>query len=567
MRARRTLAGGAGMRTAIRRRRCRPPAGGPWTNPREDRYRRAVGPTRRVFGLGPAWRGVFAIAALLHPAACSFAPPPSVPEPVAEAPASFAGGALPGDYQAREWWAAFDDPVLNTVVDSVLTANFDLAEAVARVHQARAQAGIARAGLFPSVQASASVTDQNTPANAGFGEQFRKLAGGDGGDLPGGIEFPDRLEFTTYSLGADFAYELDFWGRARNDARAAGAQYLATEADYHAARIGVLATAITTYFEIVALRRQTALSRDLVEVLGEREQLTETRYERGLVTSFELYQVRQDLRNTQAGLPQLETGLNDAEGRLAVLLGGYRSKLDAIVPESLAPAALADPVAAGVPADLLFQRPDVRAAGLRLEAARLTIGARRAELLPSLSVSGTIGVQSSEADGLFKVDQWFRNLLGNLTAPIFQGGRLRSNVALAHAQFDQLAASYGRAVVTAVYEVEAALTALANEDRRHAFLASQLEEAQASVALQSDRYESGVGGYTDYLDALRTLLNVESTLAGASRDLALARLAVHRALGGDWKPEAEAPEGLRMVPAGDSIRAEDSSKSKSQGSK
>ncbi len=509
---------------------------------------------------------VLAIAALFYPAACSFAPDPSVPEPVAEVPAGFAGGELPGDYQAREWWAAFDDPILNTVVDSVLAANFDLAEAVARVQQARAQAGIARAGLFPTVQASASVSDQNTPANAGFGEQFRKLAGGEGGELPGGIEFPDRLGFTTYALGADFAYELDFWGRARNDARAAGAQYLASEADYHAARIGVLATTITTYFEIVALRGQTAYARELVEVLQEREELAATRYERGLVTSFELYQVRLDLWNTQAGLPQLETQLNDAEGRLAVLLGGYRSRLEAILPESLTPASLSEPVAAGVPADLLFQRPDVRAAGLRLDAARYTIGARRAELLPSLSISGTIGVQSSEADGLFKVDQWFRNLLGNLTAPIFQGGRLRSNVALAHAQFNQLAAAYGRAVVTAVYEVEAALAALANEDRRHTFLISQREEARASVALQSERYESGIGGYTDYLDALRTLLNVESTLAAAGRDLALARLAVHRALGGDWKPEAEALEGPRMVPADDSSRAEDPSKSKSQGS-
>jgi len=511
-------------------------------------------------------RAVLAVAVLFHPAGCSFAPDPSVPEPVAEVPAGFAGGELPGDYQAREWWAAFDDPVLNTVVDSVLAANFDLAEAVARVQQARAQAGIARAGLFPTVQASASVTGQNTPANAGFGEQFRKLAGGEGGELPGGIEFPDRLEFTTYALGADFAYELDFWGRARNDARAAGAQYLASEADYHAARIGVLATTITTYFEIVALRGQTAYARELVEVLLEREELAATRYERGLVTSLELYQVRMDLWNTQAGLPQLETQLNDAEGRLAVLLGGYRSRLEAILPESLTPASLSEPVAAGVPADLLFQRPDVRAAGLRLDAARYTIGARRAELLPSLSISGTIGVQSSEADGLFKVDQWFRNLLGNLTAPIFQGGRLRSNVALAHAQFNQLAAAYGRAVVTAVYEVEAALAALANEDRRHTFLISQREEARASVALQSERYESGIGGYTDYLDALRTLLNVESTLAAAGRDLALARLAVHRALGGDWKPEAESLEGPRMVPADDSSRAEDPSKSKSQGS-
>ena len=278
MRARRTLAspaprrfrrpggfvrglpgGGAGRRVAGHRPRPRRAAGGP-----------------RAPKLGPAARGILAAASLPLVAACSFAPPPSVPEPVAEVPESFAGGALPGDYQAREWWAAFDDPVLNAVVDSVLAANFDLAEAVARVRQARAQAGIARAGLFPSVQASASATDQDTPANAGFGEQFRKLAGGDGGDLPGGIEFPDRLEFTTYSLGADLAWELDFWGRARNDARAAGAQYLATEADYHAARIGVLATTITTYFEIVALRRRTALGRELVEVLEEREELTQT---------------------------------------------------------------------------------------------------------------------------------------------------------------------------------------------------------------------------------------------------------------------------------------------------
>ena len=543
MRARRTLAGGENRAASHR---CGP-----------------RGPGTR---LGPSAGALLAAAALLHLTACSFEPPPSVPEPVAEVPSSFAGGALPGDYQSREWWAAFEDPVLNTVVDSVLTANFDLAEAVARVEQARAQAGIARAGLFPAVQASASVTDQNTPANAGFGEQFRKLAGGEDGSLPGGLEFPDRLGFTTYALGADFAYELDFWGRARNDARAAGAQYLASEADYHTARIGVLAATITTYFEIVALRRQTGLARDLVEVLQEREQLTDSRYERGLVTSFELYQVRGDLRNTEAGLPQLETQLNDAEGRLAVLLGGYRSKLDAIVPEALTPASLVEPVAAGVPADLLFQRPDVRAAGLRLDAARFTIGARRAELLPSLSISGTIGVQSSEADGLFKVDQWFRNLVGNLTAPIFQGGRLRSNVALAHAQFNQVAAAYGRAVVTAVYEVEAALAALANEDRRHAFLISQREEAQASVALQSDRYESGVGGYTDYLDALRTLLNVESTLAAAGRDLALARLAVHRALGGDWTAEPESLEGPRMVPADETSTAEDSTKSKSQGS-
>ncbi len=491
---------------------------------------------------------LFAAPALLL-LACSFAPPPSLPEPAADLPDTFTESGAAGTRDARDWWDAFQDPVLNTVVDSVLAANFDLAEAVARVQQARAQSGIARAGLFPTLQASGTASDQDTPSNAGFGQQFRELAGGEDSPIPGGFAFPDRLGITTYSLGVDFAYELDFWGRARNDSRAAAMQYLASESDYHAARIGVLAETITTYFEIVDLRRRTALAQETVDVLLERVALAETRYDRGLVTSFELYQVRQELRNTQAALPQLESQLVNAEGRLAVLLGGFRSKLDAILPDSLAPMPPAEQVAAGVPADLLLQRPDVRAAGERLEAARFAIGARRAELLPSLSFSGTIGLQSADVDGLFSVDQWFRNLIGNLTAPIFQGGRIRNNIALAHANFSQAAAAYGRTVVTAVHEVEAALAALDNEGRRHEFLQSQREEAVASVSLQSLRYASGVGGYTDYLDALRALLSVESTLTGARRDLALARLAVHRALGGEWTEPPETLEGPRMVPA------------------
>ena len=519
-----------------------------------DHARAAPVPTLTL-AAHPAPASLLARALPLAPAlllaACSFAPPPSLPAPAAALPDSFTESRGAGGHDAREWWGAFRDPVLNTVVDSVLAANFDLAEAVARVQQARAQARIARAALFPALQASGSASDQDSPTNAGFGQQFRELAGGeDGGSLPGGLQLSDRFGVTTYSLGVDFAYELDFWGRTRNDSKAAAMQYLASESDYRAARIGVLSETITTYFEIVDLRRRTALARETVGVLLERVDLAEIRYDRGLVTSFELYQVRQELRNTQAGLPQLESQLVNAEGRLAILLGGFRAKLDAILPDSLAPMPPGDAVSAGVPADLLLQRPDVRAAGERLEAARYSIGARRAELLPSLSFSGTIGLQSADVDGLFNVDQWFRNLVGNLTAPIFQGGRIRNNLALAHASFNQVASAYGRTVVSAVHEVEAALAALGNEGRRHEFLQSQREEALASVALQAQRYGAGVGGYTDYLDALRALLNVESTLAEAQRDLALARLAVHRALGGEWTEPPHALEGPRMVAGG-----------------
>lgn len=507
--------------------------------------------------------------ALLGLAACSFAPEPVVPAPAAALPATYEAGIAGEDpapaepigdppllHAPLDWWTAFQDPVLNAVVDSALASNFDLAAAVARVRQARAQARVARAALLPSVQLSAGANDQNAPANTGLGGRFRELAlGATGGDSAAAALGLDRFAFSTWSVGADFSYEIDFWGRARNDARAAGADHLATEADFETARIGVLAETITAYFEIAALRRQTALARETADVLAEREALAEVRYDRGLVTSLELYQLRRDRRAAQAALPSLETALASSEGRLAVLLGRYRKDLAAIFPDSdsgaSASSRAATPApfpAVGTPAQLLLQRPDVAAAYRRLEAARYRVGARRAALLPSLSLSGSLGVQSADAGGLFDMDQWFRNLLANLTAPLFRGGRLRSEVAQAQARFEEAAAVYGRAVVTAVHEAESALAALRNEQRRHDFLAAQRAEAQASADLQADRYASGVAGYAGYLDAHRALLGVESELAGAGRDLALARLAVHRALGGAWTAADRFPEP-RLVPA------------------
>ena len=473
----------------------------------------------------------FQFLAALTLASCSLAPPPELPQPETEMPEDFARSPAPGPYQPLQWWKSFGDPALDRVVESVLESNLDMAEAVARVQQARERARMAKAAILPVVQGRGAVNDLSTPTNAGFGAQIQELGLG---DLAPGFALPERLGLTTYSIGADFSYEMDFWGRARSDALAAGAEYLASESDYHAARIGILAETIRTYFEIADLRRQIDLTMEMVDVLRERENVASTRYDRGLSDSLDLYRVRQDLRNTQAGLPKLKNLLANDEARLATLLGGYRNDLDAILPDTLSPADATDPVPVGIPTDLLFQRPDVRAVGLRLEAARHQISARRAELLPTLSFSGSIGLQSSEIDGLFKVDQWFTNLASNLLAPVFQGGRLRSNVTLAETRFREVAAAYAQTVVTAVNEVEAALAVLQNEGQRHTLLASRLEEAEATVELRSQRYEAGIGGYADFLDALLTRLNVELALAGAGHDVALARLAVHRALGGAW---------------------------------
>ncbi len=276
-----------------------------------------------------------------------------------------------------------------------------------------------------------------------------------------------------------------------------------------------------------------------MEIFQQRESLAESRYDRGLTGARALYTARQNLSNAQTRVPQIEALLADAKGRLWVLLGGYHADLAGILPDSLTPSAALDPVPAGIPADLLAQRPDVNAARQRMEAARYTVGARRADLLPSLSLYGSIGLQSAEAGEWFDPDQWFRNLSFNLLGPAFQGSRLRSNVDLAEARWNEAAAAYGRSVVSAVNEVEAALAGLEANRRRHSLLASRTQEAQAETVLQERRYASGVGSYEDFLTATHTLLGAQSALAAAQRDLGHARLVLHRALGGAWTAKSK----------------------------
>ncbi len=483
--------------------------------------------------------------ALLAAAGCSFAPDPELPQPVAALPETFVESEATGVHAPLEWWRDFESPTLDALIDTALVSNLDLVEAVARVEQVRAPSGIAWADLFPQVQVGGDVSRTSQPANTGIGGA---LGGRAGDSAQAGPSF-NRFDFTTYSASLGFSWELDFWGRARNDGRAAAAELMASRADLHAARLGVLSETISTYFQIADLRERVGLTRETVDVLEERAALTETRYDRGLVVSLELYQVRLDLRTVQASLPQIETQLADAEGRMAVLLGKFSGRIDGLLGAGadLDPAPSLDPIDTGIPADLLLQRPDVRAAAERLGAARFRVGARKAQLLPTLSLSGSVGQQSGDIGGLFHAGQWFANLIGGLTAPIFQGGRLRNNVKAAEAQYTQSAAAFGRVVLTAVYEVEISLKRYEKERVRYAFLTSQRDEARASADLQARRYAAGAAGYTDYLDALRTLLGVQSTLAAAGTELALARLAVHRALGGGWTTETTQPV-LGFVP-------------------
>ncbi|MEO9600166.1 TolC family protein [Parasphingorhabdus sp.] len=466
----------------------------------------------------------------------SMAPEAAAPEMVAAIPDAFNQAGTDGSYQSARWWSSFEDPVLNRLLDETLSNNLDLEEASARLRAAEARARISKSGLFPQLNAGLDSSYSDSPT---AGTSFGAIAGAGTG----------RLQNETYSSSLTFSYEIDIWGKLRDDARAGRADAVAASADRQAVRLAVLAEAITSYFDIVDARHQIALTTQIIDVLGDRVEQTENRYSRGLATSFELYQVRQDFRNVQASLPQRESQLTATEGQLAVLVGRYANNIEELIGKNLTPKLIFKPVPAGLPIDLLAQRPDVFAEGQRLEAARFNLGARKAERFPSISISAGTGSQAGEPSGVFDImDNWVLNLGAGLTAPLFQGGRIQANVDIADAEYAQQTAVYARTILTAYQEARTAIERYEEERQRYQFLFSQLDEAQATTELQARRFANGVGSYVDYLDALRAQYQVQSSLSSAGRDVALARLGIHRALGGSWDNSPPASDIITNPP-------------------
>ncbi|MDE2826076.1 MAG: TolC family protein [Bacteroidota bacterium] len=460
-------------------------------------------------------------------AGCSMAP--RLEDPAQPLPDQFEAAALADQSAQHYWWHGFGDPYLNQLVDSVIARNLDLRVAVARVAEVQNQFRIARSEQYPSMELSARRDQQDIPANVGIGGQI-----GDRFDVPGAPAFPDRFDYTTYSASLGFAYEIDFWGRVRGTKQAALQEFFATQSDVRTVLLGVIGETVATYFEIAARQRTLELTQESVRILAERAEILSDRYQRGLVSPLEFHAAQQLLHAARADLPVLESQLDATRGRLTLLLGRYRMPMDnMLVPES-AYAYVLEEIPSGLPSDLLQERPDVVAAFQRLEAARERIGTARAVQFPSFSLTGAAGTQSSVLSDIVQTSQNFWLFGAGLTAPIFNAGRIRANIRVAWAQYEQLALHYEKTVLTAFRDVEAALVNYGKLKERHASLKAAQASARDRVQIQELRYLRGTGDYLGLLDARRNLVLSEIGLTESRRSLAEARLAVHRSLGGTW---------------------------------
>ena len=453
---------------------------------------------------------------LLALAACSVGPKYQRPDVQVPAETRFAPPAKDGASIADlAWWELFKDPVLQALIREALQANQDLALAVARVEEARAVAGVARADLYPQIGLSAA---------GSYGQQLPKSV------TPGVGPSP------VYSASLGVSWELDIWGRVRHLSDAGLANLLAQEDARRGVVLSLVSDLAQAYLELRELDLELEIARQNTATRMGTLDLFTKRARGGIANDLEVNQARADLAVTAAAIPQTEWLIALKENQICVLLGRTpgpiprgRALVDQVTPPELP---------AGVPAALLQRRPDLLQAEQVLVAANALVGVAVADRLPTITLSGSVGLWSRSIPDLGSPEAILWNLGAGLFAPIFQGGRLASAEEAARARYEQAVASYRKTAQTAFGEVSNA--AIGHQKLRAVRLEQEIGvQANSDAArLALHRYEGGVSGYLEVLDAQRQLFTAQLSLAQTQRDELATVIQLYRALGGGWQEPA-----------------------------
>lgn len=451
-----------------------------------------------------------------------------------ELPANWATSAGQGvDKISAQWWTIYGDPTLNRLVEDALKQNANLALAVARVDEARAQVGIPRADQYPSV-------------DAGFTRSRQQYSLTGATPYPPG--FPRRANDYRAQLNA--SYEIDLWGKLRSASAAARADLLASEAAQNTVRITLAADVVQGYFNLRSLDEQIAATQRSIGTRNEWLGLQKKRLDAGVISDFDYRQLEADVAGAQAQLPTLELQRAQQEHALAVLLG--RSP-KAIYEDGVNPEASADKVAlplvvpAGLPSDLLLRRPDIIEAEQRLLAANARIDQARAAVFPAIALTGSYGSESTSLSDLFTGPSLFWSLAAAVTQPIFSAGKLKAGIAITEARQQQAIAQYQLATQNAFKDVRDALAAQTKMRERLEAETQRVNSLRQALGLARLRYENGVASQLDVLDAERNLLNAEQSRADALRAQRAAIADLFKALGGSWTGDTSASASPKSV--------------------
>ncbi|MGH9312299.1 MAG: efflux transporter outer membrane subunit [Vicinamibacterales bacterium] len=448
---------------------------------------------------------------------------PNYRRPVIESPKAFRGSAVAmpspdsGSLADLKWFEVFKDERLQEMVRTALVQNYDLRDAVVRVEAARANLGITRADQFPTVDASAGVTSQRTSASGAF-------------PLPQGFDQTRTVGSVALNL---LSFEVDIWGRLRRATEAARADLLASEENRKAVMTTLVSDVAGAYFNLLALDMELGIARRTLATREESLQLIRNRERSGLATLVEVRQGEQLVYGAAQAIPNAERLIEQTENQISLLLGGSpgviargRSLTDQEQPPSVPP---------GLPSSLLERRPDIRAAEQNLVAANAIIGVAKAAYFPQISLTGFLGFQSSQLSTLFSGPTRVWQFAPQVTQPIFNAGRIKSNVRLAEAQQQLALIQYERVIQTAFREVSDTLIQYQKVREIRAQQELLVATLQDRSRLSYLRYRGGVDTLLNALDADRDLFEAELGLAQTRRNELLALVQLYAALGGGWR--------------------------------
>jgi NodT family efflux transporter outer membrane factor (OMF) lipoprotein len=454
-------------------------------------------------------------------ASCSLAPPYHVPEssPVPAQYQELDGWkpAAPMDELPRgNWWRLFNDPQLDNLEIKAAAANQNLKAAYARLQQARAETRIARADLFPTITASAFAERARTSPNS---PRFPP------GDLTTGNDF---------NLEGDFSYELDFWGRVRNEVASAKAGQQASAADLASLTVSIQAEVATDYFNLRSDDTQQLLVDHAVADYRQALQLTQNLYDAGAVPLGDVAQAQTQLENAMTQAADIHLLRAQAAHAIAVLVGENPSAFG--IPVNSLPLDLTPPgVNTDLPSALLERRPDVAEAERRVAAANAQIGVARAAYFPQFSLDASAGLNSTRASNWLSAPSRFWSFGPQLTVPIFEGGRLLAQTERARAQYSEQVAQYRNTVLTAYQNVEDSLAALRQLEQEAQTAAAAVMAAGVALQQAQYRYNAGAVTYLEVSSAETTALQTQLGVADIQTRRFNATVMLIKALGGGWQ--------------------------------
>lgn len=443
---------------------------------------------------------------------------PNYNQPAINTPGNyrFAPGQTTNTFGDLPWWEVFQDPMLQDLIRTALTNNYDLKQAVARVEQARQQVTVARSPLFPEI--------------------------GYGGDVGRGrnaaFNTPAALNGATDSsaqVNLNAAWEIDLWGRIRRLSEAARAQYLATDEARRGVAITLVSDVATAYFQLLDLDEELRIQRAATNAYAGSYRIFNDRRINGVASRLETDRAAAALANAAALIPQLELNIAITENQLNVLLGrnpGPIARTNALSQTQLTPE-----IPAGLPSELLRRRPDVLSREQSLIAANANIGASFANFFPQIGLTTFIGKVSPELSAFTAGSANAWNVGATLAGPVFQGGALRAQYRASKAGFDGAKAAYEQSVLTAFQEVSNALIARQKFAEMRGYNDQAVVALSSSVDLATQRYLNGKSSYYEVLQAQQELYPTQRAQVQAQVSELLAIVQLYKALGGGWQTQ------------------------------